>query len=139
MSPRRGDIAISEVAVDAVADAMGVLEAAMLEIDAERARALAGRRADGAVLVAIAAGDRRPAAGGAVLGALVLDGRTVEALAVRPRRRGQGIGSALVRAARDRVDGSVNAVFDARLRLFYEQLGFTIEPAGEARYRGLLG
>lgn len=138
MSSSRRDIVISEVAGDAVADAMGVLEAAMLDVDAERARGLADKGADGAVLVATADGDRRPATGGVVLGALVLDGRTIEALAVRPRRRGQGIGSALIRAARDRADGSVNAAFDACLREFYERLGFTIEPAGEARYRGRL-
>jgi GNAT superfamily N-acetyltransferase len=138
MSSRRREVAIDEVTDDAVADAIGVIEAAMLEVDVERLRALAGEGADGAVLVATAASDPRPAAGGVVLGALVLDSRTVEALAVRPRRRGQGIGSALVRAARDRASAPVVAAFDAPLRKFYERLGFTIEPAGEARYRGRL-
>jgi GNAT superfamily N-acetyltransferase len=144
MSPRRRDIAISEATGDVVADAVSVLEAAMLEVDAGRVRTLASGGADGgavngAVLVATGGGHTsRSTDGGVILGALVLDERRIEALAVRPRRRGQGIGSALVRAAGDRADGPVVAAFDAHLREFYERLGFTIEPVGEARYRGRL-
>ncbi|MFB6228342.1 MAG: GNAT family N-acetyltransferase [Halobacteriales archaeon] len=139
MSPRPRDVAISEATGGRVTDAMAVLEAAMLEVDAGRVRTLAGGAADGAVLIATT-GDHesRSLAGGVVLGALVLDGRRIEALAVRPRRRGQGIGSALVRAARDRADGHLIAAFDAHLREFYERLGFAVDPIGEARYRGRL-
>jgi GNAT superfamily N-acetyltransferase len=138
MSLRHRDVAIDEVPPDAVADAVGVLEAAMLEVDPGRVRTLAGGEADGAVLAATAADRADGPAAGVVLGALVLDGRTIEALAVRPRRRDQGIGSALVRAARDRAGGPVDAAFDARLRPFYERLGFTIEPVAGTRYRGRL-
>lgn len=133
--PSRG-IEIREATGDRVADAVAVIEAAMLDVDATRARELAGDDADGAVLVAVAT-DESPS-GGVVLGALLLDGREITALAVRPRRRDQGIGSALVRAASERVDGPLLAAFDADCRPFYERLGFAIERVEEGRYRGRL-
>jgi GNAT superfamily N-acetyltransferase len=74
---------------------------------------------------------------GRVLGALVLDGERVEAVAVRPGRQGQGIGSGLVTAARAR-RGRLVAEFDSDLRDFYADLGFDVEQSGEARYRGVL-
>lgn len=118
---------------------MAVLEAAMLEVDAKRVRALADGVADGAVLVATPEDREAPTpADDPILGALVLDGRTIEALAVRPRRRGQGIGSALVRAARDRASDPLIATFDAHLQEFYERLGFSVERIGVARCRGRL-
>ena len=104
---------------------MGVLDAAMLAVDAGTVRE---RLADGDVVLAVD-GDR-------LLGALVLDGREVEAVAVRPGRRGTGIGTALVEAALDRRGGLV-AEFDARVRPFYRAMGFEIEPIGDGRYRGL--
>jgi GNAT superfamily N-acetyltransferase len=104
-----------------------VLDAAMLRTD-ELADAL--DRDD--VLVA-AAGER-------LLGALVLvqgedaggEHRHVDAVAVRPNRRGQGIGSALVVAALDRCgpDEQLTAVFDADVRPFYESLEFDIQERG---------
>ncbi|WP_226011230.1 GNAT family N-acetyltransferase [Halomicrobium salinisoli] len=74
-----------------------------------------------------------------VLGALVLDGDRIAAVAVRRRRRGQGIGSALVEAAAERRERLV-AEFDADVRPFYESLGFEIDAVeGEReRYRGRL-
>ena len=70
-------------------------------------------------------------------GALVLDGSKIDAVAVRRRRRGQGIGTALVEAASDR-RGRVTAAFDADVRPFYEALGFAIQPLSESdRYRGV--
>lgn len=106
---------------DAVA---AVLDAAMLRTD-ELGPAL--DRGD--VLVAVA-GER-------LLGALVLvqeedaggARRHVDAVAVRPNRRGQGIGSALVRSALDRCgpDERLSAAFDADVRPFYEALAFDIE------------
>jgi len=105
---------------------MTVLDSAMLEVDAGTVR---DRIGSGAVLVATADGDR-------ILGALVLDGARIEAVAVRRRRRGQGIGTALVAAAVDRHE-RVTAAFDDRVRPFYEALGFDIEPAAEeGRWRG---
>lgn len=80
-------------------------------------------------------GDPR-AADGRVLGALALDGDEIAAVAVRPGRRGRGIGPALTEAAAERRDRLV-AEFDPRVRPFYEALGFEIEPAGGDRYRGV--
>jgi GNAT superfamily N-acetyltransferase len=125
---------IREATDDEIADATSVLDAAMLAVDRERVRTLAGDD-DGAVLVAIADGE---ATTGVVLGALVLDGREIAALAVRPRRRGGGIGSALVRAAAERTDGPLLASFDAARRPFYERLGFAVERGDGGRYRGRL-
>ena len=91
----------------------------------------------GAVLVAVDTGTTsRTPSGRVVLGALVLEGRTIEALAVRPRRRGQGIGSALVRAADDRTSRPLRASFDADLRPFYERLGFAVEATETGRCHG---
>lgn len=72
-----------------------------------------------------------------VLGALVLDGDGILAVAVRPRRRGQGIGTALVEAAADR-RSRLLARFDPRVRPFWESLDFAIEPAdADGRLRGV--
>jgi GNAT superfamily N-acetyltransferase len=129
-------VAVRGATDDAVTGAVSVLEAAMLEVDAGRVRRLSGDDADGAVLVAVPDGASDAPSSGVVLGALVLDGREIDALAVRPRRRGGGIGSALVRAAADRIDGPLLAAFDADLRAFYERLGFAIERSADGRYRG---
>jgi GNAT superfamily N-acetyltransferase len=77
-----------------------------------------------------------------VLGTVVLEprerGARVVAIAVRRRRRDEGIGRALIAAARERY-GRLTAGFDAGVRPFYESLGFEIEPAEETeRYRGVL-
>lgn len=101
-----------------------ILDAAMLEVDAGTFQ-----RAD--VLVAVE--DDR------ILGALVLDGDEIDAVAVRPGRRGQGIGSALVEAAASR-RAELTASFDSGVRPFYESLGFDVERAGAGdRCRGRLG
>ncbi|WP_435067996.1 ubiquitin-like small modifier protein SAMP2 [Haloplanus sp. C73] len=108
-------------------DVMRVLDGAMLEIDSETVR---DRIAAGDVSVATL-GDR-------VVGALVLDGDRVTAVATRKRRRGQGVGTALVSAAlADR--GRLVAEFDPRVRPFYESLGFDIDSVGGSdRLRGQL-
>ena len=69
----------------------------------------------------------------------VADGATarIEAVAVRPRRRGQGIGTALVQAAADRWDRLV-ASCDDGVRPFYAALGFEVTPLGDDRYRAVL-
>lgn len=109
---------------------LSVLDAAMLETDLDAVR---DRIGDG-VLVAHAE-DR-------VLGACVVDETVepavVEAIAVRPGRRDQGVGTALVEAAQERW-GSLVAEFDETARPFYASLGFQIEPVGDGRYRGVRG
>ena len=109
-----------------------VLDAAMLDVRAD----LPERVGAGDVLVAC--GETRR-----VLGALVVaqsggtDAAHVDAVAVRRARRGQGIGTALVRAASERYD-RLTAEFDADVRPFYESLGFEVEPVpdADARFRG---
>jgi GNAT superfamily N-acetyltransferase len=118
---------VREATGDELPAVMNVLDGAMLEVDVETVRA--GIEADGA-LVAVADDDR-------ILGALVLDGERIAAVAVRRRRRGQGIGSALVRAASARRERLV-AEFDAGLREFYAGLGFDIERLDDpGRVRGV--
>lgn len=101
-----------------------VLDAAMLEVDG-------GTFERATVLVAVEEGP--------VLGALVLDGDEIDAVAVRPNRRGQGVGTALVAAAASRRDGTLVAEFDPGVRPFYESLGFEVDcgESGE-RCRGRL-
>lgn len=76
-----------------------------------------------------------------VVGALALDGDRIDAIAVRPGRRGRGIGAALVRAAATRRDRLV-ARFDPAVAPFYEALGFAVEQVDPAepdgRHRGVL-
>lgn len=83
--------------------------------------------------------------GGPVLGALVLeptdatDVTRISAIAVRPGRRGQGIGTALVQAATDRY-GRLVAEFGAGVRPFWDAQGFDVKPAGTAgRFEGAFG
>ncbi len=113
--------AVREATVSDLPDVMNVLDGAALAVDAATVR---DRTVDGAVLVAVSADGQR------VLGALVLDGEHIDAVAVRRRRRGQGIGTALVETASER-RGRLTADFDADLRPFYEGLGFDIEAADE--------
>lgn len=121
-------VRVREARPDEHAAAMSVLDGAMLEADADR---VASDAASDPVTLVACEGER-------VLGALVLDGREVAAVAVRRARRGQGIGTALVEAAAARRDRLV-AGFDGEVRPFYESLGFEVEPAGEdGRLRGVL-
>jgi len=108
---------VREATVQDLPDVMNVLDGAVLEADAAAVRDHIG---DDEVLVAVADDDTNR-----VLGALVLDGTHIDAVAVRRRRRAQGIGTALVEAAADRRD-HLTAEFDADLRPFYEGLGFAV-------------
>jgi len=111
-------------------DVMNAVDGAVLSADAGTVRE---RIREGGVLVALSDDGER------VLGALVLGGDHIEAVAVRRRRRGQGIGTALVEAAADRRP-RLTAEFDADLRPFYERLDFDIDPAEDAgRLRGERG
>ena len=91
--------------------ARAILEAAMLELSI-------GALRHGVALIAVE--DDR------ILGTLLLDGHEIAAIAVRPGRRGQGIGTTLVAAAA-RYRPVLIACFDRRIRPFYEALGFEIE------------
>lgn len=119
-------VSIRPATVDDLPAVMTVFDAAVLETDVETVRAAIDR--DGVLVAAVE--DR-------VLGALLLVGDEIEAVAVRRNRRGQGIGSALVAAVTERRDRVV-AEFDPRVRPFYESLGFDVEPTdGPERYRGV--
>lgn len=141
MSAERPEVKIREATSEETASVMSIIDAAMLSVSTDRVRSLIESDGDetagiGAVLSAID--------DGRTLGVLLLAGNNVEVIAVRPRRRDQGIGTALIEAASDRVEGALIASFDAGVLPFYERLGFEIEAvdeeesAGEDRYRGVL-
>lgn len=72
-----------------------------------------------------------------VVGALVLEGAEIRAIAVRPGRRGQGIGTALVEAGRH-VRGRLVAQFHESVVPFWHSLDFDCERiAGTDRVRGV--
>ncbi|PSQ42746.1 GNAT family N-acetyltransferase [Halobacteriales archaeon SW_5_68_122] len=105
---------------DETAAVRGILDAAMLRVEDAAIE-------EGTTLVA--------AVEGRLLGALVLDGEEIVAVAVRPGRRGQGVGTALVEAAAARRE-RLTAGFDPGVRPFYESLGFEIE-CDDSRCRGV--
>ena len=101
-----------------------VLDAANLETDADVVRAAIDRNT-----AFVAESDRST-----ILGTLVLDGDEITHVAVRRRRRGQGIGTALVAAAAEATDAeTLVARFDPDARPFYEKLGFDVERAADDR------
>lgn len=134
------DVTVRQATGDDLAAVLGVLDAAALETDVERVREGIDR---GDVLVAVAGSDDADTddsdttdadtadSDGPVVGALVLDGREIATVAVRRRRRDQGIGTALVEAAAARRDRLV-AEFDENVRPFYESLEFDVEPVDDA-------
>jgi len=146
------DVRVREATPSDLPGLLSVLDAAALKTEGDRTRASVER---GDALVAVADPRRSVAsvpgewasegvdtgdaeADGTVVGSLVLDGAEISAVAVRRRRRDQGVGTALVEAAADRRDQLV-AGFDPRVRPFYERLGFAVEPTIESgRYRGRL-
>lgn len=103
----------------------GVVDAALLQVADDR---LTDALERDAVLVAVSDA-------GTVLGALVLDEREIVAVAVRRRRRDQGIGTALVTAAA-RERSVLVAEFDGRVAPFWRSLGFEIESLDGGRFRG---
>jgi GNAT superfamily N-acetyltransferase len=122
------EIRVRPASADERGDLTAILDAAALETDPETIReSVAADRA----LVAVV--------DGRVLGGVVAvparEGVQIDAIAVRPGRRGQGIGRALVEAVCDRHD-RVIAELDRKVRPFYEKLGFEIERVGEGRFRG---
>lgn len=135
------DVRIREATATDRVDVLNVLDGSALATDIEGITAAIAR---GDVLVAIAAdggqGSSRPSDSfeeGRVLGALILEGEEITAVAVRRRRRDQGIGTALVEAASRRRDRLV-ATFDPGVCPFWESLGFETSRLGESdRYRGV--
>jgi len=124
---------VREATTDDLPGVSNVLDGAALATDYEVVRASVER--DGTL---VAVDDDREGPDAPVLGALVLDGDRIETIAVRRRRRGQGIGSELVAAAADRRD-RLTAEFDPDVRSFYEQCGFAVESGTAAeRCRGVL-
>jgi len=119
-------------------DVRRVLDAAMLAVEN-----LPDRIDTGDVLVAVE--------NDSVLGACVLDppdvapdwvdpadvDAHVDAIAVRRRRRDEGIGRALIDRAKER--GSLSAAFEANVRPFYDDLGFRIldGKTGDGRLRAV--
>ena len=129
-----GEIRVREATVPELPDVLNVLDGAALAVDSGRLRSALDR---GDVLVAVAG---TTGEGARVLGALALDGEEITAIAVRRRRRGQGIGSRLVEAAADRKARLV-AEFDPDVCPFWESLGFGISVErddGRRRLRGVL-
>lgn len=125
------DVRVRPASADERGDLTAILDAATLETDPDTVReSVAADRA----LVAVVE-DR-------VLGGVVTvpaeNGVEIDAVAVRPGRRGQGIGRALVEAVCERHDRVV-AEFDAKVRPFYEKLGFEIGRVGKQRFRGRRG
>ena len=133
------DVTVEPATSEDRLDVLRVLDAAMLETDADT---VDDRIAARDALLA------RSTRTGGVVGALVAvrpdaDRLHVDAVAVRRARRGRGIGSALVAAAVDRGEsdpavGVVTARFDADLAEFYEALGFAVDAddAGGGRRTG---
>lgn len=121
---------VRDAGPDELPTVMTIFDAGLLETSADAVEAAieAGR-----VLVATV--------DGAVLGVIWVDATTadsalIEAVAVRPGRRGQGVGTALVEAAAERY-GGLTAEFEADVRPFWESLDFTVQSATEpGRYVG---
>ncbi len=125
-----------------------LFDGALLDTDEEQLRAfLSERSPDGFVLIATisdrtvgaiavreaVAGDHdgasAEASGGVDVDADAAPAAHIVALAVRPARRGRGIGHTLVSAGADRVaPRPLSAAFDERVRPFYSACGFDIEP-----------
>jgi GNAT superfamily N-acetyltransferase len=126
-----GSVRIREATAGELPAVLNVLDGALLDVAVPGVeRAIDG----GDALVAVAGGG--PAESERILGVLVLDGREIVAVAVRRRRRGQGIGTRLVEAASQRRDG-LSAEFDERVRPFWEALGFEVQRVeGSDRLRG---
>ena len=125
-------VRIREATVPELPDVLNVVDGAMLDVDTGRLRSAIDR---GAVLVAVAGVDGDDTE--RIVGALVLDGTEIVAVAVRRRRRGQGIGTQLVEAASERRERLV-ANFDPRVDSFWSSLGFAIETLPDSdRFRGV--
>jgi len=102
---------------DDLVDICNVLDGALLEVEMST---LLSAIDDESVLLAVTSGEHTDER---VVGVLVLVENEIVALAIRRRRRGQGIGTTLVEAAGEN-DRTLRAAFDERVRPFWESLGF---------------
>nr|WP_229115009.1 GNAT family N-acetyltransferase [Halapricum desulfuricans] len=109
--------------------ATAILDAAVLETDPGLVR----QRIDNDRML-VAVDDGRIV--GSVVAQSIDQGVRIDAIAVRKRRQGQGIGTMLVETLLER-HGRVVAEFDERARPFYEALGFEIQEQQSGRYRGV--
>ncbi|WP_330630864.1 GNAT family N-acetyltransferase [Halocatena halophila] len=117
------DITIRTATVDELTDVMGVIDAGLLACSIETVRS---RIEANSVLVAATATT--------VVGVLVREGELIKAIAVRPNRRGQSIGSRLIDTAGE--GRRLCARFSPAVRPFYEHNDFEITNTGE-RLRGI--
>jgi ribosomal protein S18 acetylase RimI-like enzyme len=109
---------------------LSILDAATLQTDSDQIREAIERND---VFVAVATEQ------GTVLGALVLSGTEITAVAIRPGRRGQGLGRRLVAEAQRSRERLV-AAFHPKVEPFWQAVGF--ERAGTAeddRFRAVWG
>jgi GNAT superfamily N-acetyltransferase len=128
-----GSVRIREATAGELPAVLNVLDGALLDVAAPGVK----RAIDGDdVLVAVGGDPAESGQRGPILGALVLDGREIIAVAVRRRRRDQGIGTRLVETASQRRD-RLRAEFDERVRPFWDSLGFDVQRIeGSDRLRG---
>jgi GNAT superfamily N-acetyltransferase len=117
---------VREATPEELSDVLGICNGSALDVDRD---SVTSRIERGDTLVAVSDDGNR------VLGTLILDGDYIEAIAVRRRRRGQGIGTALIETA---TQPSLTAEFDHGVKPFYEHLGFRIESTESGRYRGTI-
>lgn len=104
---------------------MNIIDGSMLQLDLEIVQS---RISSEEVLVA-----ESPET---ILGTLVSTGHTIEVIAVRSKRRDQGIGSALVKTAANKSNKPLIAEFDKESLQFYQKLGFSISSKTDGRYMG---
>lgn len=112
------------------AELLSILDAAALQTDSEQTREAIEQ---GEVFVAVPErqSDSLTRSGSPpVLGTLVLDESKITAIAVRPGRRGQGIGRALVAHAQQSRTQIV-AEFDPSVRPFWSAVGFELSEQSE--------
>ena len=107
--------------LDDLVDICNVLDGALLEVEMST---LLSAIDEESVLLAVTTGEHTDER---VVGVLVLVENEIVALAIRRRRRGQGIGTTLVEAAGEN-DRTLRAAFDERVRPFWESLGFRSTP-----------
>jgi GNAT superfamily N-acetyltransferase len=126
------DVRLRPATVDELPGVLNVLDGGALAVDSGRLRSAIDREE---VLVAVVG----PSDAERVLGALALSGGEITAVAVRPGRRGQGIGTQLIEAAGDHRARLV-AEFDAGVRPFWTALGFevrSLDGLERRRFRGV--